>query len=169
MGSQNVQEDGWVVCRVFKKKNHPRSGFQHADMDQEEQQPITSFGARAGSTLEQNQHQHQPPDHIYEGFSFDQVNAPIHLPQLLSHESTVPPALLYFSSNLDCPQNIAGPSAGFIGQHKISGDWSVLDKLLATHRTAVHHVSYGNQFLQVPTALRFPFSYSSFEPDISNW
>ncbi|XP_057765215.1 protein SOMBRERO-like [Salvia miltiorrhiza] len=119
-----IQEDGWVICRVFKKKNLSR-GF-HADVEQEE--PPISFHA-----LQQ-----------------DTFNS-MHLPQLLSPEqaaSFIP---------------MAGPS--FIHHDKLSGDWSFLDKLLATQHT-MDHITKCQQFPHVPDLLpptqRFPFPYHDF-------
>ncbi|PIN20895.1 hypothetical protein CDL12_06414 [Handroanthus impetiginosus] len=171
-----IQEDGWVVCRVFKKKNHTR-GY-HPDVDQEEPLiPFNAVGVCAPDPKLNSNHPH------YNGLRFDQHSS-IHLPQLLSPESTVPPA--FFSSlplDLHSPQNLlrltsaaAGPSSaavsGFAQHEKLSGDWSFLDKLLATHQT-MDNISKCHQFSQVadlvPPGQRFPFSYHGFDPDFSKF
>ncbi|KAI3466283.1 hypothetical protein Pfo_022946 [Paulownia fortunei] len=172
-----IQEDGWVVCRVFKKKNHTR-GF-HPEFDQEE--PIVTFNAGAGSTLEQKQNS-DPPQYI--NYTFDH-NSSMHLPQLLSPE-TVPPSFLsplpLGTMDMQSSQNLlrltsggAGPSGcggGLMQPEKISGDWSFLDKLLATHQN-MDQISKCHQFSQVadlvPPAQRFPFPYHGFEPDFSRY
>lgn len=91
-----------------------------------------------------------------------------------------------------CPQNLlrltssggggggggGGPSTAATGfnihQDKFSGDWSFLDKLLATHQS-MDQINRSNQFSHVvadfinPPAQRFPFSCHGFEPaDFSN-
>lgn len=171
-----------MICRVFKKKNHTR-GF-HPDMDQEE--PIVLFHAPGGCTLEPK---HYSGEVHPNNFTFDHNNS-MHLPQLLSPESAVPSSFLSSlplssTMELQCPQNLlrltsggagpstaAPPSAGFIQQERFSGDWSFLDKLLATHQT-MDHISKCHQFSHVadlvPPGQKFPFSYHGFEPDFSKY
>ncbi|KAG8385940.1 hypothetical protein BUALT_Bualt03G0097400 [Buddleja alternifolia] len=181
----HMQEEGWVVCRVFKKKNHTR-GF-HPQLDQEE--PIVPFDATDTCTLELMQNSDQSQ---YKQYSFDHHNAINNLPQLLSPESTVPTSFLSSlplmnAMDVHCSQNLlrltsvgAGPSsssaasAGLTQPDKFSGDWSFLDKLLATHQT-MDQISKNHQFSHVtdhlvPPPQRFPFPYQgSFEPDFSKY
>ncbi|KAL0363084.1 UNVERIFIED_CONTAM: protein SOMBRERO [Sesamum calycinum] len=181
-----IQEDGWVVCRVFKKKNHTR-GF-HPDLDPD-QEPVLPFNTGGVCTLEPPK---QNSDHQtqYNSFAFDHNHSSMHLPQLLSPESTLHASFLSslpLGTTMDvaqAPQNLlrltpggAGPSttpsSGLMQQpEKFSGDWSFLDKLLATQQT-MDHISKCHQFPQVsdliPPAQRFPFPYHSFEPDFSKY
>ncbi|EYU27606.1 hypothetical protein ABFS82_13G141500 [Erythranthe guttata] len=159
----DIHEDGWVICRVFKKKNQSR-GFNSSNVDQEaEQDLLVPFPAVDGCTFGPNQAQ---PDNLYSS---------MHLPQLLSPESTVVAPPSFFSPFPLLTSDSAGPSTtaagGYIQQEKFSGDWSFLDKLLATHQTMDHNTSRGHQFSPVadliPPAQRFPFSCYGFEHDFS--
>ncbi|KAK6149579.1 hypothetical protein DH2020_017104 [Rehmannia glutinosa] len=165
-------EDGWVICRVSKKKNHLR-GFHTDGADQEE--PITPFHADGLCTQEPNLYYDQAQSN---NLTFDD-NSSMHLPQLLSPESTVPTSFLsslpFSSSPFRLTSGGAAPStAGFIQPEKFSGDWSFLDKLLATHQT-MDHITKCQKFSQQvadvgpPPAQRFPFSYHGFEPDFSKF
>ncbi|KAK4439515.1 protein SOMBRERO [Sesamum alatum] len=175
-----VQEDGWVVCRVFKKKNHTR-GF-HPDMDPD-QEPVLPFNAAAVSTQHNSDHQTQ----LINTFAFDHNHSSMHLPQLLSPESTLQASFLSslpLNTTMDAvaqaPHNLlrltpagAGPStSGIMQPEKFSGDWSFLDKLLATQQT-MDHISKCHQYPQVsdliPPPQRLPFPYHSFEHDFSKY
>ncbi|XP_051128918.1 protein SOMBRERO [Andrographis paniculata] len=159
-----IQEEGWVVCRVFQKKNQSR-GY-----NPDEDQPVVSFQP------ERPNHHNVPDQTRFSSFGFD-PNHSIHLPQLMSPESAVPATFLsslsYLSScNLDLqsPQNLlklssGGPGTSAAAPHQ---DWSFLDKLLATN---MDHVGKCHQFSQindlVPQGQRFPFTYNGFESDVS--
>ncbi|KAH6777183.1 NAC Apical domain transcriptional regulator superfamily protein [Perilla frutescens var. frutescens] len=147
-----IQEDGWVICRVFKKKNHTR-GF-HPDVDQEEPTMVPFHAA-----------------------TFDHNNS-MQLPQLLSPEAAVPSSFLQSSLELQCPQNMlrltSTPYIQQQTQEKLSSDWSFLDKLLATHQSSMQdHITKCQQFAQVtdlvPATHRFPFAYHALEPDFSKY
>ncbi|KAK6123894.1 hypothetical protein DH2020_042358 [Rehmannia glutinosa] len=168
--SHEIQEDGWVICRVSKKKNHFR-GFHTDGADQEE--PIIPFHADGLCTQEPKLYSDQAQSN---NLTFDH-NSSMNLPQLLSPESTVPTSFLsplpFSSSPFRLTSGSAALStAGFIQPEKFSGDWSFLDKLLATHQT-MDHITKCQQFSQQvadvgpPPAQRFPFSYHGFEPDFS--
>ncbi|KAG6418933.1 hypothetical protein SASPL_121140 [Salvia splendens] len=138
----DIQEDGWVICRVFKKKNLSR-GFQ-AEAEQDEPMVPFQYHAVGGCTLEP---------------AFNQ-----HLPQLLSPEqagvsSSFMSSLPLMDLNLLRPTPGARPS--FIQHEKLTGDWSFLDKLLTTQQT-VDHI---NKFAD----LRFPFPYHGLEHDFSKF
>ncbi|KAL0310822.1 UNVERIFIED_CONTAM: protein SOMBRERO [Sesamum angustifolium] len=176
-----IQEDGWVVCRVFKKKSHTR-GF-HPEFDQEVEH-IVPFNAAGGCTLEQKQNSDHLPN--YNNYTFHDPNiSNMHLPQLLSHD-TVPPSFLsslpLHAIDMQSSQNLlrltsgsaatsgCGASGGLMQPEKFSGDWSFLDKLLgATHQTMDHMISKGHQFSQVadfvPPTQRIPLSYHGLEAD----
>ncbi|KAK4491871.1 hypothetical protein RD792_002651 [Penstemon davidsonii] len=167
------QEEGWVVCRVFKKKNHTRN-FQ-TEIDQDEPNNITiPLNPNIASDHYANNN-HYPLDH--------HNSNSLHLPQLMSPESTVHNSFLSSLPLMDSQNllrltsNGAGSSAvGLMVQpEKFSGDWSFLDKLLATHQTTMdqNQINKCQQFSHVaelvPTAHRFPFNYHGYEPDFSKY
>ncbi|KAK4434741.1 protein SOMBRERO [Sesamum alatum] len=171
-----LQEDGWVVCRVFKKKNHTR-GF-HPEFDQEVDPSINLPLNAAGCTsLDQQKHN---SDH-YNNYTYHEHNS-LHLPQLLSPD-TLPPSFL--SSSLPLPTidlqssshnllRLTSGSGGLMHPDKFSGDWSFLDKLLgATHQSTMDHISKCHQFSQVvefvPPPQRIPFSYHGLEAEFSRY
>ncbi|GER37542.1 NAC domain-containing protein [Striga asiatica] len=179
-----IQEDGWVVCRVFKKKNHTR-GFQ-PELDPDDI-PIVPFHASGGCTSVQNKHTLPDPNPTqFMSYSFDHGSNSTHLPQLLSPDQTLLspnsflPSLPVGPTALDGQgsRNLLGlnPASGFVPQEKFSGDWSFLDKLLANHH---HHnveqqLGKCQQFSQVadmapPPAQRLPLSYHVFESEFSRF
>lgn len=124
------QEDGWVVCRVFKKKNHNRSagGFQTEAAGQEEEEEYNYLrsshvhhvhnvrggsGANSGCgpiMLEPKQNV-QAATQLYE-YNFD---GSMHLPQLLSPAesavavpppSFISPLLSLNNMDIECSQNL---------------------------------------------------------------
>ncbi|KAG8365307.1 hypothetical protein BUALT_Bualt18G0091100 [Buddleja alternifolia] len=182
--TQEIQEDGWVVCRVFQKKNHTR-GF-HLQIDQEHEQQqliIPNFHALTDCTLEHKQISDQ--SQYNNNYTFDHSGS-MHLPQLFSPESTVHASFLsplplvtmdMQSQNLlRLTSDGAGTSAaagGVMPPQRFSGDWSFLDKLLATHQS-VDQIGRSHQFSQVSdlvqSSQRFPLSnYHGFEPDFSRY
>lgn len=98
--------------------------------------------------LEPTKHHHHMQQGMYNNCTFDGT---IHLPQLFSPESTIAPTSLASSMNamdiLECSQNLlrlttttTGCSGLNLMQHQQQGerfngggDWSFLDKLLASH------------------------------------
>lgn len=185
-----VQEDGWVVCRVFKKKNHNfRSGFHSEFAHHEEEEELVHVKSSVHHHVldqpKQNHHQQAPYD-------FTTLDGSMHLPLLFSPESAVVPppsfiaplSLNTMDTNI-CSQNLlsltSSASAGGCGisQHERlnhNGDWSFLDKLLASHQSLQeyhqlsqskghHHPS--SQVVEVGTsAHKFPFHYLGCETDI---
>ncbi|XP_075489227.1 protein SOMBRERO-like isoform X1 [Primulina tabacum] len=181
-----IQEDGWVVCRVFIKKNHTR-GFHPQTEDQEDEQlAATNFQANvADSTLVPKQMTSDQVQHTM-NYVFDPTNS-MHLPQLTrSPESAVPPflsSLPLSTMDLQCTQNLLNLTSGgvevggghsavrrIMQQERFSGDWTFLDKLLATHQTMDQRGKY-HQISQVSdlvplAAQRFQFP---FEQDFSKY
>ncbi|XP_024046757.1 protein SOMBRERO [Citrus clementina] len=162
--SSEVQEDGWVVCRVFKKKNHiNRSYFQSEvahEYDQEEHiisnnnnNYIMKTSATASSAApepKQSRRRHLQALYHECNSSFD---GSMHLPQLFSSESAVitpsfiSPMISLNNMDIECSQNllrlttsVSGSGSGLMQQaahdQRFNGDWSFLDKLLTSH---VHH------------------------------
>ncbi|TXG71419.1 hypothetical protein EZV62_006354 [Acer yangbiense] len=133
-------KDGWVVCRVFKKKNHTRC-FQ-AEVAQEEHLNYIKGSASASSSplvLEPKQNHLQPAVlPLYHDYSFD--HGSMHLPQLFSPESSAvgPSFISPLSLNtmdIECSQNLlrlTSTGCGPVHHERFNGDWSFLDKLLAS-------------------------------------
>lgn len=148
-----MQEDGWVVCRAFKKKSIQRS-FDQPDMvaaaDDDELQS-QFHGANGMTAVDQKCGLHQ----LMHGGGFPTFDPSMHLPQLTSAET--PPGVLAFMSgtptapvsmnSLDvvgCSQNMMKltTSGGRTGEMLLNAgdrfgtaaDWSILDKLLASHQ-----------------------------------
>ncbi|KAF5445320.1 hypothetical protein F2P56_034380 [Juglans regia] len=146
--NSQVQEDGWVVCRVFKKKNHCRV-FQ--------------------------------PESAQEAEHFTQMK--LFSPEsAFAQPSFISPASLN-TMDIQCSQNLlrltAGGCAGLMHQERFNGDWSFLDKLLASHHQSMDHHQHPQSKCnpsshQVPdhvgssssTSQKFPFQYLGCETDI---
>ncbi|GKV24497.1 hypothetical protein SLEP1_g34104 [Rubroshorea leprosula] len=173
-----VQEDGWVVCRVFKKKNHNRPGFQ-ADVGQEEHSSHIKWSTASSSQVEALKQNHLQA--LYDNnYSFDGV----HLPQLFSPESVVPPSFIspvsLTSLDMECSQSLLRLTSiqqqqqqpqpqQQLQPERFNGDWSFLDKLLASHPSMDHQsqISKVNHVVDLGTsAQKFPFQCLGFETDI---
>ncbi|KAJ1278809.1 hypothetical protein BS78_04G107300 [Paspalum vaginatum] len=147
-GDLPITEDGWVVCRVFKKKSIQR-GFDQLGMaaggDHDELQSFHSLGS---ATLVDQKHGLQQLMHSgFPGFE--------HLPQLTSAEAPMgaqafmsgTSAVAVNQLDMGCsPHNMVklatSSCGGTAGDMPLSGgdrfgaaaDWSILDKLLASHQ-----------------------------------
>ncbi|XP_015932495.1 protein SOMBRERO [Arachis duranensis] len=157
-----VQEDGWVVCRVFKKKNQSR-GFQQ-EIEEEEHHHLAAAhqhmrGVASQQVLDPKHHHHlQHHQGLYDNENnnnyTNNFDGSMHLPQLFSPESSVATAAAHTSMNamdiLECSQNLlrltttSGCGLNLMQQQhgeRFNGDWSFLDKLLASHHgsTMDHH------------------------------
>lgn len=168
-----LQEDGWVVCRVFKKKNQNR-GFQQ-EIEEEDQHLTHMRTSGPCQVLE--------PKHHMQGLYDYQFDGSMHLPQLFSPDSAVAhTASLAPSMNamdiLECSQNLlrlttttTGCGLNLMQQpagERFNGDWSFLDKLLASNNGMDQHPQ--NKCTNPPThqaaaaavgasAQKFPFHY----------
>ncbi|KAJ1383172.1 NAC domain [Sesbania bispinosa] len=170
-----VQEDGWVVCRVFKKKNQNR-GFQQ---EIEEEEHLTHMRSTSGPC-----HQIlEPKHHHMQGLYDCTFDGAIHLPQLFSPESAVAPTSSMNAMDiLECSQNLLrltttpGCGLNLMQQHgeRFNGDWSFLDKLLASHHGMDHpQTKCNNPHTQQhapaanvvgTSAQKFQFHYLGCEP-----
>ncbi|KAL5225789.1 hypothetical protein ABZP36_012428 [Zizania latifolia] len=159
----DVQEDGWVVCRMFMKKNYQR-GIDPAEMaaaDDDEllhhSFPVPPLPGAAAADQKHNPgsggHLIQHHQHYDDFPSFDPS---LQLPRLMSAEQLPavaapssllpgPPAAAMSSLHVECSQSLmkltsaaAGGSTGLLhaGSHRFanSTDWSILEKLLASHQ-----------------------------------
>ncbi|GAA0138830.1 hypothetical protein Leryth_001842 [Lithospermum erythrorhizon] len=183
-----VQEDGWVVCRVFKKKNFCKI-FQ-PDLTSEEHMMSTPMMKPNTSTFLEH-HQHSQIPHEYN--TTNTFDGSMHLPPLLNTESTIHhPSFLtqplpLSNMDLECSQNLlrlttgggsGGSCSGLMTHHhhqqdKYFGDWSFLDKLLTSNhmdQSKSHHFSQASEAAinnNPSTHQRFP--YLGFEPDLSKF
>ncbi|KAJ8527619.1 hypothetical protein K7X08_015070 [Anisodus acutangulus] len=179
-----LQEDGWVVCRVFKKKNYTR-GFQHDTGEEHEEHHQLHFtdhmkvGSSSGLTEQPKQNNiQQPHQHCFDyASSFD---GSMHLPQLLSPDLSLPCPLPPSSNmnHLECSHHhnlLRLTSAGAAGcssafnipqQHeKFSGDWSFLDKLLASNQGALQSQAATGDLVNPTGAQKYPiFHHHGFDP-----
>ncbi|XP_021844800.2 NAC domain-containing protein 76-like [Spinacia oleracea] len=159
---QLQQEDGWVVCRVFKKKNHTRglqSEVLHEDDYENTSAPNNHHSSNQMMKLSTNpntsptlypQRQHgyniQPlmlPNNYYNtDYTFDGA---MHLPQLASPPDpiSVPGGSTLFTT-MDNILRLSTPAAGGLlnTQQLLSnngGEWGFLDKLLANYQSLDQH------------------------------
>ncbi|MCE3215263.1 hypothetical protein HAX54_001562 [Datura stramonium] len=175
-----LQEDGWVVCRVFKKKNYTR-GFQHeVGEDHDEQLHFTDHmkaGSSSGGLTEPKQNNIQQPQACYDYVS--SFDGSMHLPQLLSPDLSLPcplPQTLSNINHIECSHHhnllrlTSAGAAAFnnIPQHdKFSGDWSFLDKLLASNQGALQSQAATEDLVNPTGAQKYPiFHHHAFDPDL---
>lgn len=153
-----VQEDGWVVCRVFKKKNLVNKGgaggFQSELMDHgtEHDDHFSHHHIKSSSTSHQNHTNMVQAQLLYDNNN-NNNNYPvfdsncsstngggIHLPQLFSPETAlllpqsdfISPISLN-SMDMECSQSLLRLTSMQQQQQQAGSDWSFLDKLLASH------------------------------------
>ncbi|KAJ3692132.1 hypothetical protein LUZ60_012482 [Juncus effusus] len=141
--SSEVQEEGWVVCRVFKKKNFQRGiDHIHPEATLGEEDEINQFRQTA-NPLSGQKLIHYPSMQCNNLF-FDPS---MQLPQLLSAEQIAPSMNSFLAPHvpmnpldIECSQNLMKLTSGtglvseIFSQEKFTTDWSILDKLLASHQ-----------------------------------
>lgn len=170
------QEDGWVVCRVFKKKTHTRT-YEPDLHSQEEHHHLVA--TTVSSLMEPKQNHQAIYDH-QNGTIFD---GSMQLPQLFSTESSTstvhhhhhhpsflcPGPAMNNIVDMEGSQNLLRLTSGGPGlvqaPERFTADWSFLDKLLTDHQTRCNPSSQaldlgGTSVLSVP---RFPFQYLGCE------
>ncbi|CAA7039360.1 unnamed protein product [Microthlaspi erraticum] len=146
-----IQEDGWVVCRVFKKKNHFRGFHQEQDQDHHQNHQYLSTNNDHHHHIESHSNNHSSLiplslDHHHhmgrqihmplQEFANTLSHGSMHLPQLFSPDSAAAAAAAaaqpFVSSinttDIECSQNLLRLTSN----NNYGGDWSFLDKLLAT-------------------------------------
>ncbi|KAJ1690924.1 hypothetical protein LUZ63_015079 [Rhynchospora breviuscula] len=139
--STEFQEEGWVVCRVFKKKNFQRSIDMPPEITIGEDEEEPHHFRQSGPTYPEQKLVQYPMQ--CNNFSYDPS---MQLPQLLNTEPTGPlnsfaPAQVSMNSHdLDCSHNLMKLTSNTVGvndilsHEKFTTDWSILDKLLASHQ-----------------------------------
>ncbi|XP_042469184.1 NAC domain-containing protein 76-like isoform X1 [Zingiber officinale] len=128
LANESSQEDGWVVCRVFRKRSYQRGILADAVADENQ------FKSTATDSypLEQKQSFHIPTN-----FS---LNGSVDLPQLLDSEpcsvTSIPPV----SMDIRCSKKLVklASEKTLLPQETLNWDWSILDKLLAAHQIPSH-------------------------------
>ncbi|KAL5208023.1 hypothetical protein ABZP36_032458 [Zizania latifolia] len=154
----DVQEEGWVVCRVFKKNSILQRGFDQpedvaatAADDDELRYHLhgTAHGMTTPAVVDQKHVLQQQLTHVGVGGGFFPAafDASMHLPQLTSADAPAPCGghAAYSTMNpfdaVGCSPNLTKMTAsvGSTGEMlNISGgaaaDWSILDKLLNSHQ-----------------------------------
>ncbi|KAL5212266.1 hypothetical protein ABZP36_023113 [Zizania latifolia] len=150
----DVPEEGWVVCRVFKKKSIHQRGFVQPGMaaavaaDDDELRSVRyQLHCTAPSmtpAVDQKHVLQQQLTHLGGGFvpAFD---ASMQLPQLTSADTPAPGTAHHAFASMNpldtvgCSPNLVKmtTSVGGTGEMLMSGgaaDWSILDKLLTSHQ-----------------------------------
>jgi hypothetical protein len=157
-----MQEDGWVVCRVFKKKNYQR-GLNPAEMAMMDGDDLPTLPVPVPGGIP-TEHKHNPHSMHYD---FPSFGSSMQLPQLMNADQAVPPLLsgqpggigmAMSSLDVECSQNLmkltTNGSEGMLHEGGGGGvdrfipgttDWSILDKLLASHQNQLDQVFQGKQ------------------------
>ena len=140
-----------MVCRVFKKKNYQR-GLNPAEMAALDDDELQPFPVPVPGALPTD-HKHNPHLMQYD-HQFPSFDPTMQLPQLMSADQPVQTLLpsqhgvpiAMSSLDVECSQNLmkltsngsddAMPHSGGGGVDRFTGttDWSILDKLLASHQ-----------------------------------
>ncbi|KAL9262987.1 SOMBRERO-like protein [Drosera capensis] len=182
------QEDGWVVCQVFRKKNHPRGGYQQseADPDQEQEQnhPHSHYMKQAPAPgASTSHHLASKPQYNLQQFMYENnyTNTPnfdgsMHLPHLSSPDSVaflsmlpvpVPPSSLG-TMELDCSHNLlrltSSNPGGMIQPPCNGAEWPFLDKLVVNYQ-GLEQQNKG-QAADESDHHKLPFSYLGCQSDI---
>ncbi|KAF5728130.1 protein SOMBRERO-like [Tripterygium wilfordii] len=171
---QRVQEDGWVVCRVFKKKNHSRGNYLPAEVSHHHDQladenfmfPHMMKAATApypplvpAAVLDRRQN---TVNHV-QGLCDYTFDGSMHLPQLFSSESTAinNNAASFTFNNSTTTMDMNNSPSGLLAMHNNGTDWSFLDKLLATHHHHHHRQSALDHHPDVASSStqKFPFHF----------
>ncbi|KAK9152553.1 hypothetical protein Sjap_000033 [Stephania japonica] len=135
------EDDGWVVCRVFRKKHYYNKGFRPEVCDDHDDQFMMKATHDHQSILPSSGSSSKPQYN----FTFQ---GSMHLPQLLSPESTIfppsfksPPPLSMNTMDTECSQNLMKLTSNIGGGHAHQHQWSFLDKLLASQQDMDHNPS----------------------------
>ncbi|KAM7269455.1 hypothetical protein ACFE04_024952 [Oxalis oulophora] len=168
--SNQLQEEGWVVCRVSKKKTHTRGFLPEVD-----EEGILNINTKLASSstsilqLEPKQNHHMQPVLYNYNSTFD---GSLHLPQLFSPESALNVGL-NTTNNIECSShnllslNGCGNNGGVHinpPQRMMNNDFSFLDKLLASNNQNQmdhHHHNHHQSKLMDPTSVDYQLHVGS--------
>ncbi|KAI9104234.1 hypothetical protein K1719_023070 [Acacia pycnantha] len=176
----HVQEDGWVVCKVFTKKNLNR-GYQTAEKEEEEGYLTSQMRTKSGSNQNQVldpkqqhylQHHHMQAlyDHHQQQQNYSLEGSIQHLPQLFTPESAAVLPAAAIDQAVECSQNLlrltstttSGGGLNLNLNHYNNDDhWSFLDKLLASqnHRYVSSHDHHAglafSPFQKLPASVHY--------------
>ncbi|KAH7658141.1 NAC domain-containing protein [Dioscorea alata] len=166
--NSEVQEDGWVVCRVFKKKKNQR-GIPPEQILEDHQ--LVNIRANSSAPVDEK--------HLFHQMQYEHslIDNSMHLPQLLSSEQSAPPPFMPPSSlnslDLECSQNLiklmTSNGEVLVPQERFNGDWSILDKLLGNSPpTQLMQMGSSSSSTSSSSALahRFPLQYLGCETDL---
>uniref|UniRef100_A0A0E0JY09 NAC domain-containing protein n=1 Tax=Oryza punctata TaxID=4537 RepID=A0A0E0JY09_ORYPU len=156
----DVPEEGWVVCRVFKKKSIHQRGFDQPDMAaavaDEEELRYQLHGMSPVEVVDQKHVLQEQLAHGHGGgFVVPAFDASMHLPQLASADAapcggggghvafaSMNPLDAVGCGSQNMMMKMAATSGGEMlmsggvdgGRFGAAADWSILDKLLASHQ-----------------------------------
>ncbi|XP_039026520.1 protein SOMBRERO-like [Hibiscus syriacus] len=139
-GSDKVQEDGWVLCRVFKKKNHSRSVHFEAGFGEEDDS--TEINNVASSAQLEVRHNHLQASYDYSFDGSSTINLPqLFTPHLAAVASSFMSPLSSNSMDIGCFRNSSRLTSTRGGhgpmqpdQTRCTSGWPLLDKLLDTQQ-----------------------------------
>lgn len=154
-----------MVCRVFKKKSIQRS-FEQPGMAQGDEDEFQSL-----TPVDQKQGLHHHHHHLMHG-NFPVFDPSMHLPHLASPDASppfisagTPPAIARNPLDMGCSSQYMGKlttalAGGNTGEIVLNGgdrfgaaaDWSILDKLLASHQNLdqIFHGKLGGVGVEAP-------------------
>ncbi|KAG2666991.1 hypothetical protein I3760_15G091500 [Carya illinoinensis] len=178
------QEDGWVVCRIFEKKNNINRGFQPDHGAQEKNFTTSHMNASTSSAQVVIEPKQNHLQELYD-YTLDNHGPMAHLPPLISPESAInapffmSPAgsLSSTMQEVECSQNclrLTAASCGLMQQERFNnGDWSLLDKLLIASNQSLDQSKFNPSSDQLVTheymgtsTQKFPFQYLGCDTDI---
>ncbi|XP_076934935.1 protein SOMBRERO-like [Bidens hawaiensis] len=156
-----VQEDGWVVCRVFKKRNNNRSPYQGED---HHNHTLHTEDDHHQLDDQDNFNKHDEGMQALHGYNCNITSntslfdGSMHLPQLLTSPHEHPPYFLpqhqshqlvnNNNNDVHCSKNLLSLMSMSQGgcdktllasASNVTADWSFLDKLLAMNQ---HHSGF---------------------------
>lgn len=189
---QLQQEDGWVVCRVFKKKNHGRGSIQ-PELQQEDDYDHNPHIMKPGNGSTTMVPHLQPPrqhNYMIQPLMFANLNnnfthtttfdGTMHLPQLSSPDNPVTANtidnLLRLTSGAGTPMGVFNAPQSLVNG---GTEWGFLDKLLTNYQSlepaisqnkviiADHHDIAGTSSTSSGIdPNKFPFQYLGSESDL---
>ncbi|KAB1213064.1 NAC domain-containing protein 43 [Morella rubra] len=172
---ETTQEEGWVVCRLFKKKNHHKTLDNPISTSRTTEARTQNYDSFSGGALkpilqhmgntgkEENEAKHSPIVHLLvdtctkNGFHEEFMK----LPSLESSNSTVSqnyyhpinPAIITANEGLVTNQVSFshGPNSGYQTDSAALTNWAALDRLIASQLNDPTVTYFPDHDLQLPT------------------